>query len=351
MVVAREFNMDLRTQVKSIISSQYANLNKYTWWRLVAKEMSTDSAKERLVWFLDTAQIRREDPGSVTLEDLVALAAEFEVEFAGAGLKIKRADMEDTIGGIPGGAAMDQAAAWARQIGAQIVYWPQKAVAKVIRDNPIGYDGKTLFAVDHPLNPFNTSLGSYANLITGAVLNAAGLGSDAPAIHGFGSGAVSVDVALENVNRVIAYIGTIAQANGVDPRNLVPVGILVPPALRSRVQQLTKAKFIAQPASSGAGSGDVEAVIADMNLGTPAVAPELAAAFGGSNTSFYLAMASEGEEMAAVQYVNREPFRVNALTGDTDQELLNADEFLWNARGRNKAAAGHPFQLFRVDGA
>lgn len=351
MVISAAFNMDLRTQVKQIVSDQYSRLNKYTWWRLVTKEMPSMTATERLTWFLDTAQIRREDPGSVTLEDLATKSTEFTAEFAAAGLKLKREDLEDVVGGIPGGKGMDQAANWARQIGAQAVYWPQKVIAKAIRDNGTAYDSKAFFATDHPLNPFNPAAGTYANLINSTVLNAAGLGSDAPAIHAFGSGAVSADLALINVQRAVAYIATIKQANGVDPRNLTPVGIIVPPALRSRVQQLTKAKFIAQPTTSSGGSGDIEAVLADMNLGQPAVAPELGAAFGGSDTSFYLVMSGEGEEMAALTYVNREPFRVTAVTGDTDAELATAREFLWLAQARNTGGYGHPYELFRVDAA
>lgn len=356
MVISRAFNMDLRTQVKQIVTNQYGRLNKNTWWRLVAKEMQSSTAIERLTWFIENAQIRREDDGSVTLEDLAAKSAEFEAEFASAGLKIKRKDLEDVIGGIPGGKGMDQAAAWARQIGALITYWPQKEVARLIRANPTAYDDKALFAIDHPVNPFLPAAGTYANLITAAVLDDAGLGSDEPCIHQFGTDAVDVDTALANISRVMAYVATIKQANGKDPRNLTPEGLLVPPSMRSRVQQLTKAKFIAQATGSGGGSGDVESVIADMNLGVPAIAPELGASFGssatgdgvGSDTDWYIRVSGEGEEMAAVAWVNREPFRVTALTGETDAELMTAREFLWEAMARNVAGPGHPYQLIKV---
>lgn len=357
MAISRPFIMDLRTNVKQIISNQYRLLNANTWWRLVAKEMPSSTALERVTWFLDTAQIRREDEGSVSLEKLVSMSAEFEAEYASAALEILRKDLEDTVGGIPGGKGMDQSAAWAKQIAEQIVYFPQQEIAKIIRANPIGYDSKRLFAVDHPLNPFKPKVGTYANLITSDVLSDAGLGSAQPSIHQFGTGAVDVDTAITNVARVLAYIATIKQANGKQPRNLQVEGLLLPSSMRSRSQQITKAKFIAQAAGSSAGSGDVEAVIADMNLGAPAIAPELGGTFGdasdpkdgvGSDTDWYIRVSGAGEDMAATVWINREPFKVTALTGDTDRELLTARKFHWEAQARNVGAPGHPYQLIKV---
>lgn len=359
MAITQAFSMDLRTQINQIVSDKYSKLNKNTWWRMVAREMPSMTAKERLVWFLDTAQIRREDDGSSTSESLVTQAQEFTNEYASSQLKIRRNDLEDVVGGIPGGAGMSQAAQWARTIGAQITYWPQKMVAKAIRANPTAYDSKAFFATDHPNNPYRSSAGTYANKITGAVLSAAGLGADAPAIHNFGSGAVDLNTAITNVARVLAYIGQLKMPNGIDPRGLTPVGIMGPQALRFRMQQLTNSKIYAQAVGSAGGTGDLEGVRNDWSLGQPIVAPELGGTFGstavgdgvGSDTSWYLLMSPEGEELSAFAYVNREPFKVTALTGDTDASLLTAREFLWEAQGRNTVGPGHPYQLFRIDNA
>lgn len=357
MVISQAFAMDLRTQVNQIVSDKYSRLNKNTWWRLVAKEMPSLTAKERLTWFLDTAQIRQDDDGSVTDESLVTQAQEYENKYAGAQLKIKKKDLEDVVGGIPGGAGMSQAAQWSRTIGAQIAYWPQKMVARAIRANPVSYDGKSFFATDHPNNPYRTNAGTFANKITAAVLAD---GGGAPAIHPFGSGAVDLNTAIINVARVLAYIGSIKMPNGVDPRNLVPVGIMGPASLRFRLQQLTNAKTYAQAVGSAGGTGDLESVRNDWNLGQPIVATELGANFGndddendaaGSDTSWYLIMSPEGEEISAFAYVNREPFTVTALTGATDHELLTARELLWEAQGRNTVGPGHPYMLFRIDAA
>jgi len=355
MVISQAFAMDLRTQVNQIVSDKYSRLNKNTWWRLVAKEMPSLTAKERLVWFLDTAQIRREDDGSATNESLVTQAQEFENEYASAQLKIKKADLEDVVGGIPGGAGMSQAAQWSRTIGAQIAYWPQKMVARAIRSNPTCYDGQPFFDEEHPNNPYRPEAGTYANKISAAILND---GGGAPAIHSFGSGAVDLSTAVINVERVLAYIGNIKMPNGEDPRNLVPVGIMGPRTLRMRLQQLTNAKIYAEAVGAAGGSGDLEALRNDWSLGQPVIATELGGSYGnpddgtdqlGSDTSWYLIMSPEGEEISAFAYVNREPFTVTALTGATDAELLTAREHLWEAQGRNTVGPGHPYMLFRID--
>lgn len=358
MSITPEFFMDLKTQIALITAQEYQRLSQHQWWRDVAMERPSQSAKERLVWWLDTASIRREDHGTVTFETLMQKSVEYENKFASAGLKITREDLEDLQGGIPGGLGMSQASEWARQIGAKIAYWPQQVVAEAMLDNIPGYDGKNLFATDHPVNPFLTNAGTFSNIINSTVLNAAGLGSDIPAIHAFGSGAVTVDVAFDNLARVYAYISTLVMPDGHTPRMLRPRGLLVPPPMSLRAQQVVNGRVIAQAAKSGGGGADVEGLIKnELGLQSVREAYELSGAFktpagnSGSNTSFYVLMEQAGQEISAVTYVNREPFQVIAMTPNDDSVLAVTREFQWTCAGRNVVGAGHPYQLFRVDAA
>ena len=161
-----------------------------------------------------------------------------------------------------------------------------------------------------------------------------------------------MDVAIENFARLRAYITTIKMPNGRDPRNLQIRAILHPPALRSRVVQLTSAGLIAQAAASGGGSADVGAVISDWGLEKPIQATELGAAYGGSDSDFYLVCNSvtNDDELGALVYQVREPFQVLYHGPEASAKLARQRELQWLSQGRNAVGYGHPYQLFKVSG-
>lgn len=332
------FLFDLESNMRVITSDEYQRLTKNLWWTNVAKRMNSGSKKERLSWLLDSAQIRATSKtgGQVTFEDLVMVTTEYENQNASAGLKVKREQLEDLDGN-----GVQLATEWSRQVGAYAAYWPQKMVANAIKANPTGYDSVAFFSGSHPVNPFDSSAGTFANDLTGA---ASGAFPGAVPI----GGATTLDVAVANIAKAIAYIAAIPMPNGVDPRMLGVSGIIVPPALEARAQQLTNARYIAQAAASGGGAGDVEAVIRNFGLGQPIVAPELGAAFGGSDSTYYI-LASEitSNQLGAFTYVDREPFSVVYHGPQSDAELARIREFQWTTEGRNVVGAGHPYLLFR----
>ena len=146
-------------------------------------------------------------------------------------------------------------------IGAYMAYWPQKQTAYALMNGHTAslfsaYDGKALFATDHFVNALDASAGSYSNYLSGGSYDV--------------SEAVSADAALAVLGVVRNAIASIKMANGEDPRFLVPKSIICGSKLLPRLSQLTNAKFLAQAATSGGGSGDVEVrpcrVIADEVL-------------------------------------------------------------------------------------
>ncbi len=350
-LVIPSFVHDIESNMRAITEHHYDRLNKETWWRLVAKEMPLSAKKEMLVWLLDTAGIDYVNRlgGEVEFSGMMAQTHSVSYKAATAGLKLNRYQMSDVVNGLPGGAAVDAAAHWARGIAAYSAYWPQKQVAKAINDGDqsasLAYDGIVFFkdnTASHPVNPFDSSLGTFANMFTGA---ASGSYPGALPI----GGATTLDVALENVGKALAYIAGIKMPNGSDPRMLRARRIIAPPALTTRVQQLTNAKYIAQAAASGGGSGDVEAVIRNWGLLEPIEAVELGAGFtNGSDSSWYIAVEDvTTNELGAIVYGNREPFEVQYHDGVSDADLQRANELEWTVRGANTVAYGHPYLLFK----
>jgi phage major head subunit gpT-like protein len=334
------FLFDLESNMRTITAREYERLLSKLWWQTVCKTGPTSGAKkERVTWLLDTARIQKTGRGgNVEFEDIVSQTTEVEHENAAAGLKIKKEQLEDVDGN-----GIDFATHWSRQMGSYAAYWPQKMTAQALLANGPTYDGLSFFNQNHKVNPFNVNAGVYANIFTGA---AVGIYPGALPIDT----SVSVDVAIANVAKAIAYIsGALKMPNGEDPRFLRVANILIPPALVARAQQITNAKFIAQLASGGAaGSGDVEAIVRNFGLGQPVEAPELGAPFGGSDTTYYIAVEEiTNNELGAFAYINREPFSVLYYGPQNDGQLARIREYQWLTEGRNSIMNGHPYLLFK----
>jgi phage major head subunit gpT-like protein len=336
MHITPEFMFDLESNMRLISERDYNRLTSNLWWNKIAKEMPSQSKTERINWLLETAKIEEtiKGGGQAKFDEIVSRTTEYDNTNAAAGLKIKKEQLEDLDGN-----GVQLATHWSSQMGAYAAYWPQKSVANAIKANPVGYDGVTYFNGAHPLNPFDTGAGTYANLHKTA---GGATGAGAKPIDT----SVSVDAAVNNLADVLAYIATIKNANGEDPRMLRIAHLFVPPALTARAQQITNAQFIAQAASSGGGSANVEAVIRNFGLGQPVEVTELGAAFGGSDTTYYLGVQDiVSNELGAFVYVNREPFSIVFHGEMTDAELARKREFQWTTEGRNKVHPGHPYLL------
>lgn len=346
--VLSAFVHDLESNMRAVTERAYDRLTSGLWWPRLAKETRLTSKRDVLTWLLDTAQIEYVNRlgGEVQFDDLVSQTHSIEYKAATAGLKLNRYQMSDVVNGVPGGEAMDLAANWSRGIGAYMSYFPQKHIAKLINDGEqataLAYDGQKFFDTDHPVNPFDTSLGVYANVFTGA---ASGSYPGALPIDD----SVSVDVAVQNVGKAIAYIQSIKMPNGEDPRMLRARAIVAPPALTTRVQQITNAKMIAQDSANGGGSADIEAVVRNWGLQQPVEGTELGAGFtNGSDTSWYLAVEEiTSDDVGGLIWGVREDFSVTYHDTMSDAELDRANELEWICRGANRGQYGHPFLLFK----
>jgi hypothetical protein len=342
--------MDLESRMQVITEREYDRLSANLWWKNITKLRGSTGRRDVFTWLLSTAQIKDQGKGgNIAFDDLVSTYTEIETKFAGAGLKLTKAQLEDTDGG-----GMDLAGQWSAHIGAYMSYWPQKQVTYFMKNAHTasiftGYDKKAFFASDHPVNPFNDVAGTYQNILAGGSAPANG---NTPAYPGACpiDESVTTEVALVNLSKIMSYIASIKMPNGEDPRYLRPRSIYCSPRLFPRVVQLTSAKFLAQTAGSGAASGDVEALIKALGYATPVMVDELAG-FESDTTFFVGCEQISSSQLGAVIYTERDPFAINYY-GILDQaQLGRANELEWHCRGRNVVSPGHPYLLFKCKGA
>lgn len=327
-----------------ITEREYDRMRNHLWWQSIARTRPSTGLKDIVTWLLSTAQIRPQDSGgNMSFDDLVAQYQTVENRFSGAGLKLQRRQLEDTDGG-----GMELGAAWAADIGAYMAYWPQRETAYFLKNahdatKYTSYDGKAYFAADHPYNPFRVSAGAFANVLTGA---AAGTYPGACPIDD----TQNIEKALENLGKIVSYIASVRMPSGDDPRFLRPAFILAPPRMYPRCVQLTSAKFLAQAATSGGGSSDVEALIKALGFATPLQADELVG-FENDTTFFVACEQLASSQLGGVVYTEREPFKINYYGTVDDAVLGRSQELEWQCLGRNVISAGHPYLLFKCKGA
>lgn len=356
------FVFDFESEMQRITESEYARMvaSENLWWRDIARVRNTGKKREIIAWLLSTAQIRTQGlGGNIAFSDMAATFKEYDILNSGNGLKLSRDQLEDNDGN-----GFDFAAEWSAQMGAYMAYWPQQQISNLIingaTSSAVAYDNVQFFADNvvnstngHPVNQFNTSAGKYYNWFHGA-----SSGSYPGALPIDES--VTVDVALANLQKAIAYIASIKMPNGVTPRFLKPRRLMVPPRLVARAQMLTNARYIAQAAgSSGGGSADIESVIGNWGFMQPIEVQEFAGVTLGDGASSDLIWYIAAEQVTTTQlgalvYVDRDPFKITYYTGQgggtgVDAVLDRARELEWHVQGRNVAGYGHPYSLFRFD--
>lgn len=337
MPLTPEFMSDLETRMQLITEDTYNGLAADQSWRSFATSTTGVTRRKRLLWLLETAGIKRNEPGNRRFEEIVSRTFDYEYEHADDALELEKSQLEDLDGN-----GVELAAHWSKQVAKNIAYWPQKVVTDAVKANPTCYDDLAFFHAAHPLNPYDDVAGTYANEFTGG---ASGVYPGALPISGN-----TIDAAIANIGKLITYVAGIPTANGEFPRKLKCVSLIVPPALADRATQITDAKIVAMAAAGGgAGSANVEAVISRWALGKPIVVDELGAAFGGSDSTYYVGTAPPGgaSEMGAFIHDTREAFAVLYHGPMTSAELARARKFQWLVEGRDTVQPGHPYLMMR----
>lgn len=382
--ITPSFVFQYERRMRAITESEYVRrlAGDSIWWNRMLRTVPIEGRTERMTWFLDTATIEPAGPdynGTMTFEDMVTQTAEFPTFHHNKGIEISVDELKDLDG-----TGLNQLAKWSENIGNETAYYPQVLATQLMLNGSAtdgtanAYDGVPFFtaagtANPHYVNPFNTAAGSYYNDLTSA---ASGLYPGAVPIDE----SVTTDVALANLNKVVAYIASVKMPNGRDPRFLKPMMVLAPPKLMPRLAQLTDAKFLAAAATGGAASADVVAYIGRLGLGQIVRCDEFAstqtyvgkqpyigsggnvtwkntATLTGSDTTYYVVCQElQTTQLGGLLLVQREPFKVNYYTGDgggtgMDAILQRAKMVQYQVDGRLSAQYGHPYTIFKCRAA
>lgn len=335
IVVTPTFVFDLESRMRLITSNSYQALLAKLWWMQCTKTIPSTSAREIMIWLLDTASIEYTEEGNIEFEELSHQQTEYKAEYASKGLRVRKSKFQDLDGN-----GVRLATEWSRQIGAYAAYFPQENVAKALLNGTtaVGYDGSAFFSTTHKLDPFNTSAGTYSNLLT--------TGVKLDDRH-------TLETAFTSLNVVKTAVASVKMPNGKSPRNLVIRGFIAPTAMCQRLNLLLDAKFL----SISNGSTDVEGSIEAMGFkGGVIEAQELGAAYGGSDTDCYLLCEELGSpDLDGLVWIERETFAIQYYSGadggtGLDAVLNRARELEWHVQGRNVVGYGHPFKIFKLVG-
>lgn len=347
--ITPKFMMTFQSNLQHIAQEDYLAASSDLWYSEMAKIVPVTTGHTILTWLLNTAQIERTGKfaGKINYRDLISQKLEFDVGAAQDGFKLHRYQIEDTDSGP---ASLALAAERSSEWGQWMAYWPQTETYRGIieghTDAFLTYDGNPLFHGSHPINPARSGSPTFSNLWT------TGSGPGLLPIHSSGTGAVSREVAMQNLGKAIAYQKSIKASNGITPRRLKLKGIVVGPALATDAITATQSKVVAGVAGSGLAQGgpqDAEPLIKYIGIGKPIIADELTD--NQFSTDYILLWEAPGaRRLGPLVYAEREPFKMTQYAPMDQRELGLIQNFEWQLQGRNALVAGHPYLATYVKG-
>lgn len=328
------FLVNFETNLQSIIVDSWARVAQNLIWDKFVKLRPAKTKREILTWLLETAKIYPEgNGGEKRFDDIVAMATEYEISDFGAGLVLRKNEIEDnamaqTFNGVQVG-ALDYAAKWARDIGAASGYFPQEKWIAAIEagfSTGLAYDGLSFFSKLHLRNPAGGvgGSGTYSNIIENVNLRPARGGSDS-----------EQDVLLKgraNLGTALAHVRGQRFFNGV-PRFLVPRALLVQTDMEEHANLLVKALQV--------GATDNRKALAPLEVYST---PELDTRPAGS---YFIGVEDMmQDELGAFIHAERQPFSVSFYGPQTDSALARQKNFEWHNDGRSGQTYGHPYLFY-----
>lgn len=183
---------------------------------------------------------------------------------------------------------------------------------------PLAFDGKNLFANDHPTYAKAAFTQTYDNLDLATELDQAGVGKAWAAM--------------------CSYLGE----NG-DPLAVMPNALIVPPQLKRRALTVMQSTTYALPGSIGTvGSATVDNALRGwMEV---IVLPELAA----NPTVWY--MADLSKPIKPFVYQERNKAELVARINPEDPKVFDLDKFTWGVRNRCNVGVSLPFLISKNTG-
>ena len=333
-VITPEWVGSFQTGLRFRIQNGWDRVIKNLMWDEVMEVYPSQTLTEVHIWLLETANIHEYDLGGIQVFDnVVGQKQEITNKDSGTALRLTKNEIEDNVFRRNGMnmVTMDVAGKWADQIGKASAYRPQKQMFRVIKNGETTsfracYDGKALFAQDHPVNPYDPSSGQYSNLLTGA---SSGAYPGACPITG-----VTLEQAVDNFSKAIGYTQTLKQPNG-EPRMLRVRAVLGGPDMKERLPAVVESKFYGRDGSTEGmvSKWGINAIICD-ELTTP--------------DEYYLVCEVILGEGGPIIWQERQGYVLTSYTPATQWELQQRKEFTWDYEGRNECVPGHPYLIFKV---
>lgn len=222
-------------------------------------------------------------------------------------LRVKREDIEDDQLGVYKTIHVPQLAQATKK-------HPDQLLKALLQANPISFDGKTLFASDHPT--YDDAGTTYDNDF-----------------------ALALDET--NFNTVWSAMASYTGEDG-QPLGVMPNLLIVPPQLKKTALQLMNSTMIAQTIKNVAGTENVGAAAVDNQLKGWAevlVIPELS----NDGTRWYLGDFSKALKPLIWQ-PRTEPELVSRTNPDSDA-VFDLDEYQYGVRRRGEVGVSLPFLL------
>lgn len=334
VIISPAFISTFETNLQTAIQDAWARSQAELHWDQFMEVRPSTAGRELIFWLLETARIYPEGQGgNKRYDDMAAMFREIVNENSGAGLSLRKNEIQDNqmageaMRGMP---ALDYAANWAKQMGGAKAYWPQQKLYELIAAGEgdslgLAYDGLPFFYDEHWINPVTQRGGVYSNLWDDLPLGvAADPEADPPVAE-----SDAIAIAAANLNTAVANVMALTQPNGA-PRFLRPRKLLHSPQLQYRVNQLLEAKFY------NAG----ENVFSRLGI-QPVCAFELANAQ--DPEEWYLGVEPIAGEGAPFIFQDREAYTLTSYASESQVELNRRKTFEWLFDGRNTKAYGHPY--------
>jgi phage major head subunit gpT-like protein len=300
-------------RLTKIQNNAYALALENAWWDRIMVEKPSTGQDENYEWLLTTAGIERLNKGQMVYEDIATASWAIENTDWGKGLKIPRNKFMDD--------RFQFASDWMADIGGAMALNPQYIAVDLINNGETGlcWTGKAFFAADHPVNKYDTSKGTYRNLVTqvGQIISGGGTGAPSLTVANFAAG--------------VAHMQGYVMENGRN-RNLQPKLLVTGPKLRKEAVEITGARFISSTENVIASSYNVEPMVINEITGL----------------DWYLVAGNVGSNLGGpLIYQVREQFWMTSYEGTTQAQLNQSNELEWQVRGRGEGSYGHPFHMIK----
>lgn len=298
----------LDVTVRTAFMAAYGSPDYAPRYPQLATVQPSTSAKNQYPQAIDAAAVK-EWTDTRTVHGLVLVGAEVTNQKWELTYGIKREALDDDLSG-----AVAMLLSRVRSGAGKFARHKDKLVFNVLKNNSTCLDGLALFHDSHKVNPADAGAGTFDNNIGSTALTA---------------------------NNAAAGRAQMMELKGPDgdPINENPRVLIVPPALELTGRKIAEADEIVF-------SGNANETNVYKGQYTVVVVPQLGAAFSGSDTTWFLADATDAEDRGLIVQ-ERDPVEIVALFSPTDPQVFARDEYQWGARARYTAAAGNPKKIFR----